>query len=248
MTRKMLIMSYEKMTGIVIKEVAVGDSDKILTVLTGEEGRIAVSVKNAKKIRSGTAAGTSFLSYNEFTLYKGKSMYILNHIGIIESFYKLREDLVALTYASYFAEILYYNILENEPCKEVLKLFLNTLHFLANTGKDKRLLKIIFEFRILCMLGYAPYFNDYNEYDRDYFFSYDKCGIAEHGGGSCVKISKGEIQAIRHITGADLNSIFSFNVSEEVLTSLSEISETYLCERTERSYKSLEILKNVGLL
>ena len=238
-------MSYKKINGIVIKEVAVGDADKILTVLTGEEGRISVSAKNAKKIRSGIAAGTSFLSYNEFFLYKGKNTYILNNTEIIESFYGLREDFTAFAYASYFAEILYYNIPENEPCKEIVRLFLNSLHFLTNAEKNKQLIKIIFELRTLCMLGYEPDVNnaEFGPEDKDCFFSYDKCGIIKKSGGSCVKISKTELQIIRYIIGTDLKNAFSFNVSEEVLKTLAEISETYLCERTERVYKSLKMVR-----
>lgn len=247
--------SYDKLKGIIIREVNYGESDKILTVLTEEEGKITISAKGARRNKSGICAASSIMCYSEFTLYKGKSMYILNGIDIIEQFYNIRNDLDSLTYASYFLEVVNDVVPEHQSANDVLKLLLNCLFFIMKNKKSKLLIKIIFDFRLMAIIGYAPSVNECqvcNCKKELNYFSYSICGLICE---DCIKgkehehstyISKGSILALNHILSSKINDLFSFNVSNYVLIELKKISKQYIKDRMEKNYKTINLLDKIA--
>ena len=45
---------------------------------------------------------------------------------------------------------------EETPCPEILSLLLNALYALCRTGKDPRLVKAAFQFRLMALSGFEP--------------------------------------------------------------------------------------------
>lgn len=58
--------------GLVIREKAVGESDRLVTVLTREEGVLRAFARRAKSLKDTKNAGTGLLCYSRFVIYKGK--------------------------------------------------------------------------------------------------------------------------------------------------------------------------------
>jgi DNA repair protein RecO (recombination protein O) len=246
-------MSYLNIKGIVIREVNVGEADKIITLLTKQKGKITVSAKGARRPKSSFAAGTQFLSYSDFMLFSGKDMYSLNSCDIIEPFYEIRNDMEKLTYAAHFVELVNDTVQENQPAGKVLQLFLNTLHMLAKTQKQPELLARIFELRLLTIDGYTPYVRGCTVCGRDdcesYSFSFLKCGLicdcCSNQDPFAIELSSGSIKALTYIVYSKIEELFSFNVSQEVLDELEKIMRRYLRERLEKDYTKLDFLKQL---
>lgn len=244
-------MSYLNIKGIVIKEVNVGEADKIITLLTKQKGKVKVSAKGARRPKSSFAAGTQFLSYSDFMLFSGKDMYSLNSCEIIETFYEIRNDIEKLTYAAHFVELVNDTVQENQPAGKVLQLFLNTLHMLAKTEKQPELLARIFELRLLVIDGYAPHISGCSVCGRDdcevYAFSFIKCGLICKGCAVqdhfAIELSGGTIKALTHIVYSKIEDLFNFNVSQIVLDELGRITKRYLRDRLEKDYTKLDFLK-----
>ena len=116
--------------GIVIKERSVGEQDKFIDVLTAKEGVIEISVKGAKKINSQSGSSAQLFAYSRFCIQLRKQRYYLNSAEPICIFYNLRTDIKKLSLAAYFADIVSYTIDRQNEYGEVLRLLLNTLHYL----------------------------------------------------------------------------------------------------------------------
>ncbi len=60
--------------GIVLREVAYKESDKILTVLTDKNGQMTVSARGSRKKGGGVSAAAQLLIWSEMTLseYRGR--------------------------------------------------------------------------------------------------------------------------------------------------------------------------------
>lgn len=246
-------MSYVRIKGIVIKEVNVGEADKIVTLLTRQNGKIRAVAKGARRPRSGFVAGTQLLSYSDHMLFSGKEMFSLNSCEIIEPFYEIRNDIEKLTYAAHFVELINDTVQENQPAGKVLQLFLNTLYMLAKTDKQPELLARIFELRLLSIAGYAPFVRSCIICGKDdcesYSFSFSKCGLI-CGGCSpqdrfAVELSAGAIKALTYIIYSKIEELFSFTVSPQVLEELGRIMRRYLKERLEKDYTKLDFLKQL---
>lgn len=248
-------MRYIKTQGIVIKEVNVGEADKIITILSGEYGKMSAVAKGARRLRSRLAACTQFLCYSSFVLFKGRDLYTVNSCEMIESFSEAGNDLVRLTYAAHMADLIYDTVQENQPAGRSLKLFLNTLHYLIKTNRSPELISKIFELRYLCILGYAPYakgcINCMNETFEGLSFSFKKCGFI-CSNENCVsvdpsmyKISPGTARAIYHIVYSSMDKLFSFELSKPILTELSFIVDRFLREMLEKDYTKLRFLRGI---
>ena len=116
-------MGTIKMSGIIISENNLGDYDKMLTMLTPGLGKISCVAKGARRQKSALLAGTQFLCFGEYLMYKGSNTYNINSCETIEVFYNLRTDLDKLNYAVEMTKIIRDVTEENQNCYKILQLF-----------------------------------------------------------------------------------------------------------------------------
>lgn len=58
--------------GLIIREQALGESDRLVTVLTGDQGVLRAFARRAKNLKDSKNAGTGLLCYSRLTLWKGR--------------------------------------------------------------------------------------------------------------------------------------------------------------------------------
>ena len=122
--------------GVVLREVDIGDYDKMLTVLTAEQGRISIFANGVKRLKSPHFVATQLYTYSEFTLYGSRDKYYIRECSKIESFFGLRDTLESLSLAAYIAEIACDVSLEEQAEDMLLRLVLNS--FFCISQKSKR--------------------------------------------------------------------------------------------------------------
>ena len=149
-------MGVIKTKGIILAQNNMGDYDKMCTLLTPDLGKIGCSAKGARRPKSTLMAGTQFLCFGDFLLYKGGSTYHINSCEPIEIFYNLRLDIDKLTYASKVAKIVNDVTDENQNTYRILQLTLNTIYMISESKKDLEFILSIFKIRLLSILGFRP--------------------------------------------------------------------------------------------
>lgn len=238
--------------GLVIREQTIGESDRLVTLLTAEYGLVRAFVRGAKQMKNRLASSTSLFAYGEYSLYRGRDAFVIDSAIPIEVFFDLRFDIVRLSLAQYFAQLAYELGEEEQPASEMLSVLLNSLHLLCNSSKDIRLIKSAVEFRLLSLGGYMPSIlacAKCSTYETDlmYFDTMDGLIYCENCGAvGAVACPKNVITAIRFICLTEPKKIFSFTLSEENICLLSEISEKYLISRLQKNLPTLVFYK--GLL
>lgn len=198
------------MTGIVLKEMPLGEADKLLTVFSEEQGRISVVAKGAKKPGSRFLAAASVFAYSDMELVKGRSMYVLRNANIISSYYGLREDFDILTAAAAIAKLTLKVIQEELPDPETMGLLLKVLSFLEHKKRSPKLIEAVFTIRLLCIQGMIT---DLNSMDP----------------GGTFNLQSGTRAAFDYICTAPQEKLFAFRVSSEVEQELYERGRS-LCE------------------
>ena len=63
---------------LVLREVNYKESDKILTLLTEEKGKLTVSARGCRKKDSPISSACQLLSWAEFTLYEFRGMWAVS--------------------------------------------------------------------------------------------------------------------------------------------------------------------------
>lgn len=236
-------MGIIKTKGIILAQNNMGDYDKMCTLLTPDLGKIGCSAKGARKPKSTLMAGTQFLCFGDFLIYKGASSYHINSCEPIDIFYNLRLDIDKLTYASKVAKIVNDVTDENQNTYRILQLTLNTIYMLSETEKDMEFILSIFKIRLLSILGFRPVIdkcvNCKTKEKLRYFsfknsgFKCEACGRQDKG---AMEISDTTIKAIRYIILSDPKKIYSFELSEENKKELQLVSKIYLNECLEKEY------------
>lgn len=241
-------MGIIKTKGIIIAENNMGDFDKMLTMLTPGFGKISCAAKGARRQNSALLAGTQFLCFGEYILYKSQDKYLVNSCDTIEMFYNIRIDLDKIKYAVHITKIIQDITNENENSYKILQLFLNTLYMISETDKNMDLVISAFKIKLLSFLGMKPRTLSCvccGQKQNITHFSIKDNGVKCI---ECYKLDKGAIKinkstqiAINYIVQAPTKKMYAFNLKNESLEELKIVSKLYFNEKLEKEYKLEEL-------
>ena len=141
---------------LILREVRFKESDRILTVLTADAGKLTLSAHGALSKKSRIAAATQQLTYAELTLFEKNGRYSVREGVTKEAFQGLRMDLDRLALGSYISECLEQYAGEEQPEPELMQLGLNCLYALSEGLYSAEKIKTAFELRLMTEEGYAP--------------------------------------------------------------------------------------------
>ena len=243
-----------KITGIVLSTIPIGDYDKRLIILTKEKGRITVFARGSRKPNSKLLSCTQVFSFGEFILYPTKKAYNLKQGNLKNSFFEIRGDIEQLSYGMYLNELIGYISTEEEKSYDMVILLYKALLVLSKKVIPNKLIKNIFELRLLSMVGLMPEVvncikNEGEVCGQIKFFSVSDGGVVckEHGLllKDKLKISESTRYTMQYILSSDINKLFSFNVSREVMNELSQIMKGFINYHMSIKFKSLEFIEGL---
>ena len=240
---------------LVLRETATGESDKLLTLLAENMGKITVSCRGVRSIKSHRLATTQLFCFNEFTVTVKKDRYYLKEASLIENFYAIRENIEKLALAQYVSELTEEVCVEGEEANEILALALNTLFMLSESSRSIYHIKSCFELRLCCLIGFMPDLSVCRSCQSEEQLYFDiaegtlicsQCALDENAKNVCF-LEKGTLDAMRYLTSAPSKRIFSFIIDEDLYPSLSQVCENYLIYRLEKKFETLSFFHSLGL-
>ena len=247
---------HTKTKALVLREVDYRESDKILTLLTQEQGKLTVSARGCRKKGSAIAAGCQLLAWSEMVLYDYHGKWSVKEAAAERLFQGVRDDLERLSLGCYFAEVAEALALEGIPRPELLSLSLNSLHALDRMGeKPLPLVKTAFEWRSMCLAGYEPLVEgcavcgadppaEARFHLREGVLHCAACRDRV-GEGISMPLSAQALAALRHIVLGDPKRLFSFRLEGEGLRQLEDAGEAYLHTQLERGFRTLDFYKQI---
>lgn len=245
-----------KTDGLIIRDLNVGEDDRIVTILSRERGVIGASARGARRVKSRLSTATRLFCYSDFTLFKGRDKYIIDDAQPLEFFLGVDKDLERLALAQYFAQVAAFLAPEEENAETYLRLMLNSLNFIKNGKRPPVQIKSVFELRILTMAGYMPDIvacRNCGSYEAD-IMNLDPitgtllCDDCAGQGGTMqnsIQLSKGALAAMRHIVYSDFEKLFAFTLPGAAMKELSAASQAYLHSQIERSFPTLDFYNSI---
>ncbi len=240
--------------GLVIRETSFGDFDRYVTILTRDRGIISAFVKSARRRNNKNQAATSLLSYSSFTVFANRDTYKVNEANAIEVFFDLRTDIEKMALSQYFCELLSAILPDDAESEEILRLILNSLHFLCKKESDPNLIKAITELRLLSLAGYMPDLvgcEVCSDFEKGPMF-FDSVGgviyCPEHKTGSgLIELDRTTFAAMRHILYSSMDKLYHFTVPPIAAKYLSYVTERYMLSQLERGFKTLDFFHGLSL-
>jgi len=117
-----------KATGINLKTQAIGESDRIVTILTKELGLIRAVAPGARKHKSSLGGRSGMFVVNELLIAQGRSLDRITQAQTIKTYPGLAKDLRKLVASQYLAEVVLCQALSEQPQAELYDLLLQHLH------------------------------------------------------------------------------------------------------------------------
>ena len=237
-----------------LRAVRYKEADRILTLLTEDQGKITVKARGALRKGSKMAAASQDLCWAEFTLFGNRGKWTADEASTLEQFLGLREDLSQLALGAYFAELLDTVCPEEQPARPALQLALNALYALSRGIYTPEQVKAVFELRLLSLEGFQPEAEACGvcgKADMDGPMFSPASGMVHCAGcapgaeGPSVALDREALAAMRHIIAAPAKKEFSFAIPDDSLERLGRAAELFARVQLDRSFYSLDYWKSV---
>lgn len=238
---------------LVIKEMNVGESDRLVTLFTRDYGIIRAFAAGAKSIKSKKGAATSLLTYSSFTILKKKDTYKIYEAAPIRIFFGAGSEIEVLSLAQYFCELCGVLVSSGVPDGEFLRLILNSLHFLTKEKRYPSLIKAITELRAAALSGFMPDLvacGGCGKFEDDIMY-FDIsggrlfCADCKGETADLTPLDRTLLSAMRHIVYSEFSRLYSFTVPNESAKRLSEITGKYITVQTDHRFAALDFYNSV---
>ncbi|MDE6107499.1 MAG: DNA repair protein RecO [Oscillospiraceae bacterium] len=249
-------MAHTVTRGLVLREVAYKESDKILTVLLEGQGKATVKAQGCRRKNSPLAACSQLLVYSDMTLYDYQERLSLKEAATQNEFRGVREDITKLALGSYFAEVCEAVAEEGVETPGLMSLILNSLYALDKLHKPEPLVKAAFEMKLSCLIGYEPLLEGCAicgaeeaiepQLNLSEGVLHCKACRRELGEDSIsLPLDAPTLSALRYIVHGDPKRLFSFQLPPEALENLAGITESFLLTQLERGFRTLDFYKSL---
>lgn len=226
--------------GIILSKKDRGEADRIFTFYTKDFGRLELTAKAVRKIKSKLRAGLDLFYLSEVEFIQGKNQKTITDVILLDKFKNLREDVDKLKVAYQIASLADKLLRGQEREERVWRLFREVFQRLNSPivkGSKTVFLYHYFLWNFFSLLGYKLDF--YNCFFCRRRVTLDKLFSSIKDGGlickNCVKksfeaesISPDLIKIIRIFYKRDLAILGRIKAEESVLNSLNDISRKYL--------------------
>ena len=244
---------YLTTRGLVLRTTEYKETDRILTVLTAEDGLLTLKARGVRSNRSKLKGACQLLTYAEFTVSEARGFRFVSEATAIEMFAGLRNDIVLLALGSYFAQLAEVLSQEDAASPALLSLILNALYALSKLQKPPRLVKAATEFRLAAIAGYQPELSGCcvcGNPEPDRFSIAEgtlECAACRSGDGVRMPLSPASLAAMRYILSCPDKKLFSFSISGAAEKELCDAAESYLLTQLERSFYTLDFYKSLHI-
>jgi len=143
-------------TGIVLRRINYSESDRIITYITPDMGKISLIAKGARKPKSKLAGGIELFGESQMTFILGRGeIGSLISARLIQNYGSIVKDLVRTNIAYQIIKLI-NKYLESAAGGEFYNLVKEAYINLNDTNIDSRITQIWFGLNFLVIMGYQP--------------------------------------------------------------------------------------------
>lgn len=181
-------MNQRVTDAIVLSRTSYGEADRILTVLTPDQGKIRLLAKGVRKVRSKLAGGIELFSVTSLTYIQGRGQLCTLVSSRLKTHYgKIVTDLDRTTFAYDVLKAI-NKITEDSPDAEYFELLTSILEALDDKTLPLSYVRLWFYVSLLKLGGHAPNLRHdtegkQQEEAKGYMFSYDDMAFTPKNNG-----------------------------------------------------------------
>ena len=233
-----------KLEGIVLKNRAYGETNKVVILMTEEAGKIATMARGAKKPSSRLAGVTQPFTHGNFLVAMGKGMGTLQQGEAISSMRHIQQDILATAYASYVIEIVDRLVENDKPEPGVFHLLRQALQAIED-GYDPEAISLFVEWKMLPFTGVQPTLSHCaccSAVEGEFAFSFSQggflCHRCFHQDPYIIRLTPTQLKLIRMFYTTPIDQIGNLTLKKETKRFIKNIVSTIYEEQSGMRFKS----------
>jgi DNA repair protein RecO (recombination protein O) len=241
-----------KVKGIITKTTNFGEGDKIVTLITDRYGKVRAMAKGARRTRSKLIAGTQLFCCGEYLLFKGRTWYYIDQVEIINTFYRIRNDLIRLCYGTYLMELLSEIVQPEQPAGKLFGLAIDALNALCDDRANPELVLRAAEIKALDYAGYRPQLDRCAECGKagaELYFSPSSggliCSDCRAGSHHGYDISPSALKIMKLILRWDIKKLMCVKTGDRVLKELERIMRSFVSVHIDKDFTSYRFMDSI---
>jgi DNA repair protein RecO (recombination protein O) len=239
---------------IVLRRMDLGETDRILTLLSDRFGKIRVIGKGIRRPTARLGPHLELFSTTRLMLSRARDLDVITSAETLDLHGGLRSNLDALGVASHCAELVDRFLADRDENRTVYRLMGTALERLDSGANPDRVARW-FEVVLLGEMGVRPELFNCVVCDKPVGAEPNRFSV-RLGGIMCHEHSDRDISAIvlsvatqkvfRLLIRGDLDAFLRLNVSEPVLRELETVLTAFITHQLERDLNSLKVMRRVG--
>ena len=238
--------------GVVIRQMPLGEADRILTLCSPDMGKVRAVAKGVRRTKSRLGGHLELLNRASVSVAIGRNLDTISEASAISTFGGIRGDLQKVSRGMYVAELVDTFSMEGNGNRGIYHLLLNTLLWLERAGNPNLLMRW-FEMRLLECSGYMPelvHCVECREWlePADHLFVCDAGGVLcpscrTASGGALLPLPMNTMKTLRFVQRElHFDNVETLKVSERILKDMERLMRTYIRHIMEREIKSAEFV------
>ncbi|MCK4547072.1 MAG: DNA repair protein RecO [Candidatus Eisenbacteria sp.] len=250
-------MALAKTEGVILRRIRLGETSKILTVLTPTYGKIKLVAKGARKVKHRFGSGLEPFSLCSIVFYhrEGRDLLMLSQCDTRQDFPQFPQDLQRFAYGSGILEVADKVVLGNESTGTIYGLVTETIARMAGAPvRDLPLLWWAYQLKLLEALGYRPELGSCESCGRK--VSGRRVYFAPEAGGvrcdTCrlgaeTRVSGGALKVLEFLSESSWDAVRSLKVSRRQAGEIENLLSRFLVGQYGDALRirSLGILKSI---
>jgi len=238
--------------GVVIRQMPLGEADRILTLCSPDMGKVRAVAKGVRRTKSKLGGHLELLNRASVSVAIGRNLDTISEASAISTFGGIRGDLSRVSRAMYIAEVVDSFSMEGNGNRALYHLLLSTLLWLERTANLDLLMRW-FEMRLLDCSGYMPelvHCVECREWlePADHLFACDAGGVLcpncrTASSGALLPLPLNTMKTLRFVQReAKFDKLESLNVPANILKDMERLMRTYIRHVAERDVRSAEFV------
>ena len=238
--------------GVVIRQMPLGEADRILTLCSPDMGKVRAVAKGVRRTKSRLGGHLELLNRASVSVAIGRNLDTISEASAISTFGGIRGDLSRVSRAMYIAEVVDSFSMEGNGNRAIYHLLLSTLLWLERAANLDLLMRW-FEIRLLECSGYMPelvHCVECREWlePTDHLFACDAGGVLcpncrTASSGALLPLPLNTMKTLRFVQReAKFDKVESLNVPANILKDMERLMRTYIRHVAERDVRSAEFV------
>ncbi len=239
-------MTLYRDRGVVLRTYKLGESDRIIVLMTREHGKVRAVAKGIRKTKSKIGARLEPMAHVELLLYRGRDLDVVSQVETVDVAPTLHDDLDRMTQAMAVLEAVDLAAQDRECATELYEMLVGALRALASHPSP--MLLAGFYLKMLALEGVGPQ-----------VLACVGCGAADglvsfdvyRGGVQCdacrtgVAIDTNVLDLLRDVLGGRLNRALGA-VDSPATRTVTSLATRLMEQHLERRLRSLSMFGFTG--